>query len=232
MRPHIICHMLTSLDGGLHPSRWTSSPDGERSQWYARYETIHKELNADGWIVGRVTMAEISKAEAHRPSVARRVDRPVHVADNQATSYALALDPNGKLHFKGSDIDGDHVIVLLGNEVPDEHLAELDEDGISYIVSDKSEIDLSELMDRVSQNFPIKRLLLEGGGTINGSFFDAGLVDEVSLMLAPSLEARKGADRVVEFGDVGLAGRCELSLLGMQNLNNGCLHLRYNVTGS
>jgi len=28
MRPHISCHMITSLDGGVHPGCWTASPDG------------------------------------------------------------------------------------------------------------------------------------------------------------------------------------------------------------
>jgi len=28
MKPHVICHMMVSLDGRIHPSRWTASPDG------------------------------------------------------------------------------------------------------------------------------------------------------------------------------------------------------------
>ncbi len=30
MKPHVICHMMVSLDGRIHPSRWTASPDGNR----------------------------------------------------------------------------------------------------------------------------------------------------------------------------------------------------------
>ncbi|RVC07762.1 riboflavin deaminase, partial [Mesorhizobium sp. M7A.F.Ca.CA.002.15.2.1] len=41
MKPQIICHMLASLDGSLHPSRYTSSPDGTRAEWSSLYEHIH-----------------------------------------------------------------------------------------------------------------------------------------------------------------------------------------------
>jgi len=41
--------------------------------------------------------------------------------------------------------------------------------------------------DRLGGHFGIRRLLLEGGGHINGGFFQAGLLDELSLMLAPGI---------------------------------------------
>ena len=68
MKPYVICHMLASLDGGLHPSRFTESPDGNRSDWSSLYERVHQELKRDAWIVGRVTMAEMSKAGPHAPA--------------------------------------------------------------------------------------------------------------------------------------------------------------------
>jgi len=63
MKPTLICLMLGSIDGKLHPSRFTASPDGARGDWTAAYEKLHEEFEADGWLVGRVTMAEMSKAE-------------------------------------------------------------------------------------------------------------------------------------------------------------------------
>ena len=51
-RPTIICHMTASLDGGLHPSRYTTSPDGTSKDWTALYEQLHDGMAADGWIVG------------------------------------------------------------------------------------------------------------------------------------------------------------------------------------
>ncbi|SFB10985.1 Pyrimidine reductase, riboflavin biosynthesis [Rhizobium sp. NFR07] len=230
MKPYVICHMITSLDGGLHASSWTTSPDGDREDWSAYYEKIHRDFAADGWLVGRVTMAEMSKAEAHPPSDPSEVNRPVHIADDAAASHAIALDPSGRLHFSGADLDGDHVVVLLGRDVGDDHLAELATDGVSYIVSDGDEVDLAAMIRALGREFGIKRLLLEGGAGINGSLFAAGLVDELSLVVAPALDARKGGDRIVEFGEEGLAGKCTLSLMSCTEVGSGLLHLRYRVS--
>jgi riboflavin biosynthesis pyrimidine reductase len=229
MRPYVICHMITSLDGGLHPSRWTKSPDGERATWSETYEAIHKTFAAEAWMVGRVTMAEISKAAPHPPAEAVDVARPLHVADRNAASYAIALDPHGKVHFNSGDLDGDHVVVLLGKDVSDEHLAELKNDGASYILSSTSDMDLPGMLETLGREFGIRRLLLEGGAGVNGSLLAAGLVDELSFLVAPALDARKGADRVVEFGEAGLAHACTLSLLGCENVGHGLLHVRYAV---
>lgn len=230
MKPHVICHMISSLDGGLHLSRCSTSPDGDRPAWSAAYEQIHEQLDADAWIVGRVTMAEISKATAHPPARPAVVDQRRYIADRDAGSYAVALDPSGKLHFDGARIGGDHVIVLLGPDVPDAHLAELAADGVSYLVADALPIDLSAMLDNLGREFGIRRLLLEGGAGICGSFFAAGLVDELSLLVAPALDGRAGHQSFVEFGEAGLADKAQLSLTGCETLPHGLVHLRYTVT--
>ncbi|MBZ9706399.1 RibD family protein [Mesorhizobium sp. ESP7-2] len=230
MKPQIICHMLASLDGSLHPSRYTASPDGSRAEWSGLYEQIHNDLEGDAWIVGRVTMAEMSKAGAHPPAHGGKVDRPHHFARRDAGSYAVALDASGKLHFAKPDIGGDHVVVLLGHDVADSHLAELAADGVSYIVSQTADIDLAAILDVLGRELGIRRLLLEGGAGINGSFFAAGLVDELSLLVTPALDARAANQGFVEFGEAGLAGKVRLSLTDCKPLTHGVAHLRYAVS--
>lgn len=230
MKPRIICHMLASLDGSLHPSRYTTSPDGTRAEWSSLYEQIHGDLEGDGWIVGRVTMAEMSKAGAHPPAQFGKVERPHHFAQRDAGSFAVALDASGKLHFAKPDVGGDHVVVLLGHGVSDSHLAELAADGVSYIVSETADIDLAAVLDVLAQELGISRLLLEGGAGINGSFFAAGLVDELSLLVAPALDARAANQGFAEFGESGLAGKMQLSLTSCETLAHGLIHLRYAVS--
>jgi riboflavin biosynthesis pyrimidine reductase len=47
MKPHVICHMMVSLDGRIHPSRWTASPDGNVKEWAKVYEDVHGTLAGD-----------------------------------------------------------------------------------------------------------------------------------------------------------------------------------------
>jgi riboflavin biosynthesis pyrimidine reductase len=229
MKPYVSMLMSTSLDGRLHGSRWTSSPDGERRDWSALYERTHEALKGDAWIVGRVTMAEMSKAGPHAPAEPGPVERPLHVADRNAKNYAVAVDPSGRLHFAGGAVGGDHVIVLLGKNVSDLHLAELAADGVSYVVSEKPEIDLAAMLDILGREFKIKRLLLEGGAGINGSFLAAGLVDEANILIAPAFDGAEGVQGIVMYPG-GLAGKCELSLASATTLDHGAVHLRYMVS--
>ena len=229
MKPHVICHMMSSLDGRLHPSRWSESPEGTRADWTKLYEEVHDQLGGDAWIVGRVTMAEMAKGVAHPPSQPGRVDRPHHFASRQAGRYAIAVDPSAKLHFKDDNINGDHAVVLLGQAVTDSHLAELAGDGVSYIVADDEPLRLPAMLEVLSAELGIRRLLLEGGGGVNGSFFEAGLVNEFSLLIAPALDGRSDSRTIMEAGAAGLAGLVQLSLRSCETLAYGVIHLKYAV---
>ena len=228
MKPHVSILMVTSIDGRLHPSRFTSSPDGTRRDWSAQYEKVHASLKSDAWLVGRVTMAEMSKAAAHPPSTHSAVRRPIHVAQADAKSFAVALDPSGKVHFARGDVGGDHVIVLLGKDVPDSHLAELAGDGVSYIVAEKKEIDLTAALDVLVREFGIKHLVVEGGAATNGAFLVAGLVDELRVLVAPALDGGENVQGIVAWRD-GLAGKTRLQFKSADALGNGVVDLRYAV---
>ena len=228
MKPHVTCLMLSSIDGRLHPRRYTESPDGDRKQWSAAYEAVHDALAADAWMVGRVTMAEMSKAGPHAPPAPHAVERPIHVA-RKSSSYAVALDRSGKLHFDGGDIGGDHVVVVLGADIPDSHLAKLAADGVSYIVAGESEIDIATALETLGSTFGIRTLLLEGGGGINGTLLAAGVVDELSVLVTPALDGGESVQGIVMAGAEGLSGQVRLSLSTADVIDHGIVHLRYAV---
>lgn len=230
MRPYVVCLMESSIDGRLHPSRWTRSPDGTPKQWSGLYSATHETLRADAWIVGRVTMAEMAKGVPHAPASAPLQQRPHHFAAGHKKPYAVAIDAGGKLHFARSDVGGDHVIVLLGSGVPDSHLAELKGDGISYIVAPGPEVDLATALQTLRSEFAIERLALEGGGMINGSFLAARLVDELIVIIGPGVDGRSDSPSIVEAGEAGLHGRIKLSLRNCETLEHGAVRLTYSVT--
>ena len=183
MRPYIICHMLSSVDGKIDGAALDGvTGDGE-------YEATGAKLNGDAWICGRTTMQEHFAEDEpfvsgwNTPAGAR----PVFVA-RRAKSYAISVDTLGKLRWPDSDLDGDHLVCVVSEQVPEDYLAMLREKGISYIVTGKSSIDLANAVNRLEEHFGIRTLLLEGGGRINGAFLQADLVDEVSLSVVPGID--------------------------------------------
>ncbi len=228
MKPRVSILMVTSIDGGLHPSRFTASPDGTRAEWSAQYEKVHASLQANAWLVGRVTMAEMSKAGPHAPAGPWRVERPIHVAGTDAATFAVALDPGAKLHFHGAKLSGDHVIVLVGRDTPDSHLAELDADGVSYIVAEGAEFDIPSLLDVLARKFGITHLVVEGGAKTNGAFLAARVVDELRVLVAPALDGAQQVEGFVGYGN-GLAGAVRLQLRSADVIERGVVQLVYAV---
>lgn len=50
MKPHVSILMVTSVDGRLHPSRFTASPEGTRRDWTGQYEKVHASSGrTPGW---------------------------------------------------------------------------------------------------------------------------------------------------------------------------------------
>ena len=78
MKPHVVCHMMVSLDGRIHPSRWTASPDGDRKAWTTVYEDVHGTLAGDAWLVGRVKCRPETggRPRRNRPTRSTPTSRP------------------------------------------------------------------------------------------------------------------------------------------------------------
>ena len=226
-KPYIICHMLTGVDGRLHPSRFTKSPDGDRAAWSRAAEKAYADFEADAWMVGRVTMVEMAKGTPHPPATFDKPPRPTYFAKREG-KFAIAIDPHGRVHFAKSDVGGDHPVALLGADVPDSHLAELVNDGISYVIADAQPMNLAAMMDVLHRELGIERLLLEGGASLNNSFLAAGLVDEVSVLIAPGIDGTRESESIIE-GDEKLQGKIELAFASSKVLDNGLVHLRYAV---
>ncbi len=177
MKPHIICHMGSSIDGRILPSRWR--PHGLETDLFER---LHQELGGQAWLVGRVTGQEFAKAGSY-PAVADiTFPREPWFSTRDAPSYAVVLDAQGKIAWGRSDIGGDLIVVVLTEQVPDAHLAGLRSDGVSYVVAGETSLDLRRALEAFNQEVGVERLLLEGGGIANGAFLRAGLVDEISLI--------------------------------------------------
>ncbi|MDP3693300.1 RibD family protein [Bradyrhizobium sp.] len=233
MRPHIICHMSTSIDGRLHPSRFTRAAPG--ISWdvlRGHYEKVHDSFGADGWIVGRRTMSEMAKGTERKVAEAPKLPREAHVAAPRGRKLAIAIDPSGRAHYGKDNVGGDHVVAVLGEQVSDAYLAELREDGVSYIFAGAGGDDLAGAMEQMAARFGAGKLLLEGGGRINGSFLKRGLIDEFSTLIFPAVDGVAGAQSIVDYegpeGDRPGAGQT-LRLTHCETLEGGMIWLRHAV---
>src|SRR3954468_21359415 len=214
--------MLSSIDGRIDGASLKGlTPAGE-------YEAIGSQLNGDAWICGRTTMQQ-HFAEPEPSAAVSGVPagpQPVYVA-RRAKSYAVAVDTVGKLRWSSADIDGDHLISILSERVSAEYLSVLRDLGISYIVSGDTVVDLVQAVNLLGEHFGIRTLLLEGGGHINGAFLEAGLVDELSLLIAPGIDGRPKIPTVFEGISPQRDKAFPLRLKSVERRESDTLWLRY-----
>ncbi|MGY3485319.1 riboflavin biosynthesis pyrimidine reductase [Bradyrhizobium sp. USDA 4011] len=233
MRPHIICHMGTSIDGRLHPSRFTKPAAGIPADVLrSHYERIHDGFDADGWVIGRVTMNEMAKGTERPIANPPRLPREPHFGNRDGLKLAVGIDPSGRVHFGKDNVGGDHAVAVLGEQVSDSHLAELREDGASYIFAGPKGDDLASAMAQLASLFGARTLLLEGGGGINGAFLKHGLIDEFSTLIHPAVDGVAGSQCIVDYhgpnGDRPGAGQ-SLRLTHCETLEGGMVWLRHAV---
>ena len=230
-RPHVICHMASSVDGRVKIKRWSRLDVDEIV--HKAYEAVHDKLAGDAWMCGRVTMAGYATGAPPAPYTGAPFPRTDFVARRDAKGYAIGLDAHGSMHWgTRNDITGDHVVMVLTEQVTDAHLDALRTAGVSYLFGGATDIDLPLVLEKLAATFGIKRLLLEGGGRINGSFLIAGLVDELSLLLAPAVDGLIGTPSVFDYegGDGDAAPkRYALALRETEMMDGGVVWLRYDL---
>jgi 2,5-diamino-6-(ribosylamino)-4(3H)-pyrimidinone 5'-phosphate reductase len=230
-RPHVVCHMMTSVDGRIVPTRWPDLGEGRKE-----YERVHAAIGADAWMCGRITMEPFAGAMRSEEEVAREssgTERLDFIAPDSGPSYAIAVDPSGRLAWQSSDIDGDHVIAVLSRRVSDEYLDFLRSRGVSYVLAGARDVDLALALERLATSFGIRAVLLEGGGKINGSMLRDGLIDEVSVLVAPVADGTIGSPALFDVDDPrGAPAPHRLSLVSVEQRAQDVVWLRYRVEAS
>ena len=221
--------MPASLDGRILTTGWPLTPDRRR-----QYELVHASYEPDGWICGRVTMEPFAKRMRSETEVARERDgsapREDFRAPGEFDSFAFAVDARGRLAWESSDIDGDHVVAILSERVSDEYLAVLRERGVSYLIAGTPENDLRLGLEKIHARFGVRTLMLEGGGKINGALLRAGLIDEVSVLVAPVVDGREGTPALFDIN--AREGQPQrLALDTVERRGDDMLWLRYRVEG-
>jgi riboflavin biosynthesis pyrimidine reductase len=228
MKPHVICHMLASVDGRILPSRWRP----EEAHKGNVFESLHQVLGGDAWLVGRVSGQEFAKMDSYSDEMNQGFKKETWFAQREAGAYGVVLDAKGKIAWGRSEIGGDPIVTVLTERVSNAHLAGLRKDRVSYIFAGEYDLDLALALEILNRELGIKRILLEGGGVTNGAFLRAGLVDEISLAISPAVDGAKGAPCIFDSPNVASAGPAPLAAMTLQSsevLEGGVVWLRYKL---
>jgi riboflavin biosynthesis pyrimidine reductase len=230
-KPYIICHMASTVDGRIIAESWGA----QHKEFSKIYEACHNSFESEAWMVGRVTMEQnFTEGLSPQPIQPEKpMERTAFIADPNATSFAIAVDPKGKLGWNRSEIEGDHIIEVLTEAVSDGYLQYLQHVGISYIFGGKDTIDFRVILQQLYALFRIRTLMLEGGGHINGSLLRAGLIDELSLLVLPLADGTPNTPATFEIGEqLQKHSATKLKLKNVKRLESDVIWLKYAISSA
>jgi riboflavin biosynthesis pyrimidine reductase len=228
MRPYVICHMCTTVDGKILGDRWGKLPGYKNSS--ALFENTAASFGIGAWLVGTTTMDEFDGRKMKLPRAPKSFTRGDHVANKNAKRLAIGADAKGVLRFQQNEVDGDHIVVLVTERVENDYLAHLKSAGVSYLFCGRKEIDLHTALQKLGKVFKLRKLMLQGGGKFNGAMLHAGLVDEISHLTVPIADGGMGVSSFFDIpGETPAKAAATLQLKSHKLLPGGVIWARYRV---
>ena len=230
MKPYVICHMCTTIDGRILGERWGKLRGVKGSA--ELFETTAASLGISAWLVGTTTMKEFADRNVTLKKAAQSIERTDSIASPKAKRFAIGADAKGVLRYKRGEVNGDHVVLLVSQQVSDDYLAHLRAAGVSYLFCGKDRVDVRIACRKIGSKLGLRKLLLEGGGVFNGAMLKAGLIDEISQVVVPVVDGGTGVPSLFDIpGRAPRMAASQLRVIGQRKLPGGVNWFRYRVMG-
>ncbi len=180
-RPYVILNAAMSLDGKIATkagrARISCPEDLERTQ--------KLRASVDGIMIGINTLL------ADDPSLRLKTARAGAPPARIVVDSSLRTPSNARIfRFPGK------IIIAASKRADPLRIGELSGKAEVIIVGE-SKVNLNQLLSELHKR-GLRRILLEGGGNLNWSMLEAGLVDEISIAIAPLVIGGRDAVTLVE----------------------------------
>ena len=179
MMPRVVLHNEMSVDGRMD---WLSVN-------MELYYGLAGRWKADAMLSGSNTLlnaypAELVAGDDQAPLLHPERD------PNDRRQLLVVVDSRGRLrnwHLLRVEPYWRDVLALCSRSTPDTYLDYLRERHVEYIVAGQDRVDLREALKELNARHGVQLVRVDSGGILNGVLLRAGLVDEVSVLVNPSL---------------------------------------------
>ena len=220
MLPRVVLHNAVSVDG--------------RMDWLAPDLGLFYELvsvwEEDATLVGSETILsaeeELAQSSQEVPEAAKR---------DASDSRPLLVIPDSRgcvrsWHLLRRQPYWREAVALCTRSTPGGYISYLAEVEVEHIVAGDDRVDLRTALEELSRRYGVKVVRVDSGGTLNGALLRAGLVDEVSLVIGPSLVGGITPRSMFRGPDLESAeGVIGLKLIHCETLRDDTVWLRYSV---
>ncbi len=222
MLPRVILHNVVSVDGRID---WFTPDIGQFYELAARWKE-------DATLAGSETLLNIypeeevseESEEAFEPSEKDPADpRPLLVVP----------DSRGRLrnwHLLRKEPYWRDMVALCSHSTPRSYLNYLKEEHLDCIIAGDDHVDLRVALEELNTRYGVKLVRVDSGGTLNGALLRAGLVDEVSVLINPSMVGGTTPRSIFRAPDLtSPEDVIKLDLTHIEKLKGDVVWLRYEV---
>ena len=227
-RAKVIIHMNTSIDGKID-GEWDGRPGDKISGDYYDDQLFKLgSANANG------SNTIVMYAAKGHPDLSKYNGQQIEYQDwvpdgIQSETWDVSYDRRGRAGWERNYFPyagrKNRAIEVVTKLAPKSYLAFLQSMEIPYLVCGEQEIDFAESLVKLRKYFGIKTMVLGGGALINGAFLKAGLVDQISLVVAPYISGDR--EKKGTFDTLGSFVDQRFHITQMKKLGDGGMHLMF-----
>lgn len=172
MKPYVILNAAMTLDGKIATHTGSSEISGKED--LKRVHRLRREC--DAIMVGiNTVLIDNPRLTIHKIKADKSENPTRIVVDSKART-----PPNSRILNKEAP-----TIIAISKSAPKERIRKLSQKA-KIITTGNKKVNLKKLMAELKK-MGIKKLMLEGGSTLNFSMLKEGLVDEVRVAIAPMI---------------------------------------------
>ena len=182
-RPHVILSAAISLDGKIA----TKNGDSKFSSKLDKIRVHKLRSKVDGILIGTNTLLRDNPILTVRYSKGENPTRII--LDSRG-----AIPSNSRIIKTCKNVP---TIIAVSKKITKKNLERLRKYPIDIIISGEKKVNLKQVLKKIVKR-KIKKLLVEGGGTVNWELIRQGFFDEVIITVTPFLVGGKDAINLVQ----------------------------------
>jgi 2,5-diamino-6-(ribosylamino)-4(3H)-pyrimidinone 5'-phosphate reductase len=221
MLPRVIIHNTVSVDGRMD---WFEPDIG-------LYYQIATGFDEDAMLSGSNTILAMPTEE--EPEEGDETAEPPEAGADGPRRLLVVVDSRGRVRnwpFLRKQPYWRGVVALCSRSTSRSHLEYLEREQVTYIVTGGEHVDLRAALEELNVRYGVQKVRVDSGGILNGLLLRAGLVDEVSVLIDPSLVGGTSPRSLFTAPDLRSSeGVMPLKLEHLERFEGDVVWLRYEV---